>query len=524
MAPAQPFTEIDQDCRPSINAKVELDRENRSSLPNSAVEGLGCMKNCEDTAIRMNGEDKASMCTLDVDVDIVECRNNHNSSLQAETEDPDATEYSSSFADTTSDTENFSGFSEGEVQSQFFADNGLASAFDAFSSSFQMRKKKLTNHWRNFIRPIMWRCKWMELRIKEIESQALKYSRELAVADQRKHSGFDQFTLEEFGSKSVPFSSQCRRKKAMKRRKRKRVEETTDIASYMSHHNVFSYLENKRSDPDGTSVADEFSNAVIITEQSADYNDKLSTGDDWSFFESRDGDKSLEHVLWKIETVHSRVHKMKNQIDVVMSKNACRFSSSENLSLLVPCDAPTSSAHSPAFSAGNGDTISAGAIYTSTQHISEYNLGDMVMPESAVSSFGEAVVPDIIESTVGLLSAIDVTFHQPQFGDSSEDIVDNVLIPNEAAEGEKHTFELISDQPKETHEQPDKGIQEEDPFPTPSSEPDPLVDASIPQEQSTLESCLASDVNFPRNKRKRGERRAGSVVWSKKCSGEPDSL
>lgn len=82
----------------------------------------------------------------------------------------------------------------------------------------------------------------MELRIKEIESQALKYSRELAVADQRKHSGFDQFTLEEFGSKSVPFSSQCRRKKAMKRRKRKRVEETTDIASYMSHHNVFSYL------------------------------------------------------------------------------------------------------------------------------------------------------------------------------------------------------------------------------------------------------------------------------------------
>lgn len=162
---------------------------------------------------------------------------------------------------------------------------------------------------------------------------------------------------------------------------------------------------------------------VIITEQSADYNDKLSTGDDWSFFEFRDGDKSLEHVLWKIETVHSRVHKMKNQIDVVMSKNACRFSSSENLSLLVPCDAPTSSAHSPAFSAGNGDTISAGAIYTSTQHISEYNLGDMVMPESAVSSFGEAiVVPDIIESTVGLLSAIDVTFHQPQFGDSSEDV------------------------------------------------------------------------------------------------------
>lgn len=119
--------------------------------------------------------------------------------------------------------------------------------------------------------------------------------------------------------------------------------------------------------------------------------------------------------------MHSRIHKLKNQVGVVMSKNAARFSSFENLSLLVPCDAHTSSAHSPALSAGNGDTISAGAIYTSARHISEYNIGDLVMPESAVSSFGEAI-PDITESTVGLLSAIDITFHQPQFGDSSEDV------------------------------------------------------------------------------------------------------
>lgn len=88
----------------------------------------------------------------------------------------------------------------------------------------------------------MWRCKWMELRIKELESQALRYSRELAEYDQGKHSGFDQFTLKEFGSKSLPFASQCKRKRAMKRLKRKRVEETTDITSYMSHHNFFANL------------------------------------------------------------------------------------------------------------------------------------------------------------------------------------------------------------------------------------------------------------------------------------------
>lgn len=136
-----------------------------------------------------------------------------------------------------------------------------------------------------------------------------------------------------------------------------------------------------------------------------------------------DGDNSLEWVLCKIEVVHSRVQKLKNQLDMLMSKNASKFSSSENLSLLVPCDAQTSSAPSPTFSAGNGETISVGAIYTATQHISGHDIGDLVMPESVMSSYGEAIhVPDIIESTVGLLSAADVTFHQPQIGDSNEDV------------------------------------------------------------------------------------------------------
>ena len=102
------------------------------------------------------------------------------------------------------------------------------------------RKRKLTNHWQNFIRPLMWRCKWTELRIKEIESQALKYSRALAVYEQGKNLGLDP-TMEDFSSKAFPFSSPYYRRKAMKRRKRKRAEDTNDISSYMSQHNLFSY-------------------------------------------------------------------------------------------------------------------------------------------------------------------------------------------------------------------------------------------------------------------------------------------
>lgn len=106
------------------------------------------------------------------------------------------------------------------------------------------RKKKLTSHWRRFIRPLMWRCKWTELRIKELESQALHYGRELAAHYIRKKNQLElgQFDLKNLGSRSVPFSSQSSRKRAVKRRKRKKVECMADLNSYLSFHNLFSYF------------------------------------------------------------------------------------------------------------------------------------------------------------------------------------------------------------------------------------------------------------------------------------------
>lgn len=109
----------------------------------------------------------------------------------------------------------------------------------SFSDLF--RKKKLTDHWRKFIHPIMWRCKWTELQIKELQSRALKYDRELAEYDLRKQVELEESTLGDFDSKSQPFYCQSRRNQIMKRKRRKRVEETTDLASYMSCHNLFSY-------------------------------------------------------------------------------------------------------------------------------------------------------------------------------------------------------------------------------------------------------------------------------------------
>lgn len=161
----------------------------------------------------------------------------------------------------------------------------------------------------------------------------------------------------------------------------------------------------------------------MVTEQKANGDDNFGISDDSLFLKFRDDDYSLEQILCKIEMAQSRIQKLKAQLDMVVPKNVLKFSSSENLSLLTPCDGQTSSAHSPNFSAGNGDATSAGAMYPPTGLLPDYEMGNLVMPESALSSFGEAVsVPDIIESTTRLLSVGDVTLHPLQTHDSCEDV------------------------------------------------------------------------------------------------------
>lgn len=48
-------------------------------------------------------------------------------------------------------------------------------------------------------------------------------------------------TFEGFDANLQSFPSKIQQKEVMNRKKRKRVEDTTDVASYMLHHNIFSY-------------------------------------------------------------------------------------------------------------------------------------------------------------------------------------------------------------------------------------------------------------------------------------------
>lgn len=92
-------------------------------------------------------------------------------------------------------------------------------------------------------------------------------------------------------------------------------------------------------------------------------------------------------------------------------------------------------------------------------------------------------------------------------------------------EAEKNTDSKIVAQPVEKHHEAEKVNQGEGTSlsSNPTTQPDPAGKALVSEEQSALKKCLASDINFPRNKRKRGERKAGPGSWNKKHSSEPDS-
>lgn len=77
----------------------------------------------------------------DLDVDIVEADEN-NTSFTDEEEDPNATEYSSSFSDTSSEDADmlYNGLMEdADVESHYWDETDLGPAYDSFSSVFHFR-------------------------------------------------------------------------------------------------------------------------------------------------------------------------------------------------------------------------------------------------------------------------------------------------------------------------------------------------------------------------------------------------
>lgn len=137
MNPAQTLTKIDPD------TKLKYVSSSKSILGTTYDFNLKCVHgdgdNKPSVESKLRGQTPGN--PEDAVVDIAECSNAGSIARWSDSDpqDPDATEYSSSFSGTVSDSEHCSGLSEVEVESQFSKDGTLTSPFDAFNGMLHSR-------------------------------------------------------------------------------------------------------------------------------------------------------------------------------------------------------------------------------------------------------------------------------------------------------------------------------------------------------------------------------------------------
>ncbi|XP_031130865.1 uncharacterized protein LOC116032444 [Ipomoea triloba] len=362
-------------------------KESGAASKELEVNDIKCESNCEDYSVLAEQRDKVYGAELE-EVDILKVTNSGCKELD-ESECQFVTESSSSFDSSTSATENDAAMSDAEIVSGFNGHYASGEPHSGLGNEFRKRKKLVTSHWRRFVQPLSWRIKWIELQVMQLQFQARKYDKELAGYNHQKFFQLESVRTESFGSKSLPFSNNRPRSKVLKRKKRKRVEDSEDTAVYMSRHNLFSYYERKKPFADGTSLDDDCGPTAIPIEKE-NGNNGYGANDEHQWFGSRDEHNCSEQILRKIGVLQSQVGQLRSRVDKVLSENAGKFSSTENLNLFLPCNALSSSSRNPS-SPKSGGKMAVGSSLASQL---------MIAPQGAISTRGDGTsIPDVIEST-----------------------------------------------------------------------------------------------------------------------------
>ncbi|KMZ58879.1 hypothetical protein ZOSMA_72G00410 [Zostera marina] len=451
------------------------------------------------------------------EVDVVNCDEQvERVDLDFKKVDPnDDTEYSSSFGGTCSGSEDElkNDSSDMEVDS-----NGPSMFFGDSNRIF--RKKKTSEQWRNCIRPVEWRCKWLELRIKELDDQASIYDRELAVYNQEKQLQAALTSTDNCAARGVSLTHRSHIK-AMTRRKRKKYEETCNIPLYMAQHPIFSYYD-KKPDRDEFFVDEGHANQ-------AEKEDSLEPIFEWPMPGMGEDEKHLEQILFDIDSLSSRVLNLVTELNSI--NTAGEIFSTSGMSL-PGCDEQRyhhslSPRCSPVSNVGRVPFKQLNNIHNNntSPYASEFENEEIIPPGSAVSSFGDASHPDVIESStaVDLLSSA-ITCAQRQIGNLSNGDIDDILINNQAVDAVLHSFEMISNHTSEIPQaNPMKEEEEEDgdensEHQTSSSETETdaeiasISDRSAPN-QNHVSAGAGSDVRLRRSNRKRKARKASPGSW-----------
>ncbi|KAL5973552.1 hypothetical protein ACLOJK_030203 [Asimina triloba] len=132
MAPAPVLMDVDQEEKPGSSVKSVMEKENRIALKVKDDADLRCTNNCEDNSFHAETllDQQKIDEMVEPEVNIIDCADTSVRLTKAE-EDPDATEYSSSFGNTMSGSGDGLrvNSSDDELESQFCHDNGSSKYF-----------------------------------------------------------------------------------------------------------------------------------------------------------------------------------------------------------------------------------------------------------------------------------------------------------------------------------------------------------------------------------------------------------
>ncbi|XP_004230511.1 uncharacterized protein [Solanum lycopersicum] len=462
--------ELENEQNIDMIVEASAKKQNGSDSKELEASHVNCASNYENHTSLAEQVKEEPHGIEDDDIDIIECTDPADNVL-VQSDKEELTESSSSFGSIFSESEYCTTMNDIECTSEYSGDATSELAFSGFGDIFRMTRKKVTPHWRDFIQPIRQRCKLIELKLHLLQSQSRKYEKQMRDENHQMKLQIGSVPLEDFGSKSLSFSCNSLRDNVVKRKKRRRTEDTLDIAAYMSHHPLFSFFEKRNSSADGSFLDNELDKIAICS-------DKINADDDLHQHPA-DGDASLEKILHKIGVLQSQVIQLKTRLDKVTSENGM-FSSTGDLNSLLPCNVLGSSA----LLQDNRGKMPAGSHDVVSQLISEYNM--VMPPDSAAARHGQAVnVPDVIESTDCSLPVGTNT--------NSED---GVLIYNEKMKEEMSNFEEFKIHSAENHR-----VLKNVTIPASVPDPDPVDDQPAPKIRSI------SQLSAPKNKKKKARRR-----------------
>ncbi|KAG7565118.1 hypothetical protein ISN44_As10g018370 [Arabidopsis suecica] len=271
--------------------------------PRSEIDISDCSANQQSDDVKFQEED--------VEVDIMKCVNQSDDEFQEDL--CQASSSSSSFGDSmcARDGDAF-GFGD-EAQSMLSQDYPLPGTCDDGTEILGLTKKKTNDRWRRLTRPLMWRCKWIELKVKEIQSQARGYEKEVKDYYLTKQFDLEKSKLEGFDGKSIPFREKTQRMNVFKRGRRKRVEESTDVAAYMSNHNLFSYADKRVP----VNVKAQYLDSDFGTGRKA-MGKQDGIEDDSLISELDCSDDVLAKLLCKIDEAQGKARRLRKRVDQLM--------------------------------------------------------------------------------------------------------------------------------------------------------------------------------------------------------------